>query len=180
MLMTPMFNVVVSVDPTCWGPRKESDVLADWIEPLSAHPQIKDVIFIGAVKRFAHLKAPKVRYVPGGADDRELVLDLGCQPGVEGVIRLRHNSKLRFPVSAGLITATIDGYLKNARNGYYQMDLSDVPYPYLLPEILGKAALLVMLNRSDLPLDFDQVTVRCAGAFLIERGNLPYEPRLEY
>lgn len=178
--MTPMFNVVVTVDPTCWGPRKESDVLPDWIEPLSAHPQIKDVIFIGAVKRFAHLKAPKVRYVPGGADDRELVLDLGCQPGVEGVIRLRHNSKLRFPVSAGLITATIDGYLKNARNGYYQMDLSDVPYPYLLPEVLGKAALLVMLNRSDLPLDFDQLTVRCAGQFTIERGNLPYEPRLEY
>src|SRR5437879_2752199 len=106
--MTPLFNVVVTVDSKYWGPRKETDVLPDWIEPLSAHPQIKEVIFTGAVKPFAHLKAPKVRLVPGGTDDRELVLDVGCQPGIEGVIRLRHYSKLRFPVSAGLITATID------------------------------------------------------------------------
>ncbi len=174
------YNVVVSVDETYWRSRKDADILTDWLTPLCDHPQIDEVIFTGDVKPFAHLKpSPKVRYVHGRRD-RELILEYGNKPGVEGVIRLVHTCKLRFPILPSLITATIDAYEAQARGGYFQMDLADLPYPLLSPEVLGKGALLHLQNHKDVPLDWNKAKVRWDGQITVERGNLPYECRVEY
>src|SRR5882762_1620105 len=95
------FNVVVFVDAQQWSRRKEDDVLEDWLRPLCDHPRIDEIVFAGAVKPFAHLKvSPKLRFLTGNATERDLLLKLGSKPGVEGVLRLSHNSKMRFPILA--------------------------------------------------------------------------------
>ena len=91
MISVAKYNVVVLVDQSCWSLRKEADVLSDWLEPLCAHPQINEVILAGAVKPFAHLKInPKLRFLPGRTNERELLLEYGEQAGVAG--RLTHVS----------------------------------------------------------------------------------------
>src|SRR5262249_3668299 len=146
------YNVVVPVDPVHWSQRKEAEVVADWLEPLANHPRVNSVIFAGAVKPFAHRNInTKLRFVPGRIAELELLLEQGSQQEIEAVIRLNHYSKLRFPLLPSLIDATIDGYEKLSRGGYFQLDLSDLPYPHLAPEVLGNAALLFYRNHKDVP-----------------------------
>ena len=176
-----LFNAVVWVDARFWGQRTPEDVRTDWLEPLSAHPRIKEVIFGGAVKPFAHLKvSPKVRFVPSDAGEGKLLLDAGAQAGIEGVLRLSHFSKLRFPIHPTLIDATIAGYFEQAPTGWFQMDLADLPYPLLFVEILGKAALHALKTQKHMQLDWNQAKMRNDGAYPVERGILPNASRVPY
>src|SRR3989442_515168 len=101
------YNVVVLVDSNLWKLQTEENVLTDWVTPLSTHPQIKEVVLAGAVGRFADFrKLPKITLLRG-ADERQAILQVGAQPGVEGVVRLRHQGNLRFPISHCLLNDAI-------------------------------------------------------------------------
>ena len=175
------FVAVVFLHSGYWVRRTPDEVLSDWIEPLILHPQIKEVILAGEVRPFAHLRAgSKLRIITSRADERELILDAACQSDVEAVVRLNHMSKLRFPITASLLDAAFEGYAETARGGYFQMDLSDLPYPYLAPEILGKSAIQFLLSHPDVGLDWNNIKAQHAEGLAIERGILPYQARVDY
>ena len=181
MKRAELFNVVVPVDSRFWVNRKPEDVLSDWIEPISTHPQVHEVVFAGEVRSFAHLKVnPKVRFVPGRIDERTLLVDSGKHPHVAGVLRLNHISKLRFPVTHDLLDATFAAYVESGRNGYFQMDLSDLPYPFLLPEVLGSEALRFLAVHPNVLIDFNTITTQYEQEVPTARGILPYETRVGY
>ena len=176
-----MYGAVVMLDARFWSNRKADDVLADWIQPLCSHPQIKEVIFAGDVSAFAHLKiSPKIKFVPTGKDERALILESGRTADVEGVLRLNHFSKLRFPIMESLLDSVFKGYNAQAKDGYFQMDLADLPYPFLTIEVVGKAAMRFFEDHPDVPLDYNRVVTRHAKEVQVERGILPYETRLAY
>lgn len=180
MMGRPSFSAVVHVEATLWAHRGADEIRSDWVEPLCSHPRIANVVFTGDVHRLPRLPThPKLK-IQRGADERRTILSEGELPNVEGVLRLRHESKLRFPIDATLIDATLAGYLQNSPGGFFQMDLSDLPYPFLAPEVLGKDAIKALSEAPRLGLDWNRLKSFHSETMNLERGILPYEVRLKY
>ncbi len=176
-----MYNAVVMLDRRFWQHRQSDEFLSDWIQPLCAHAQIKEVIFAGDIGAIAPLKiSPKIRFVANGKDERALLIDAGSHRDVEGVLRLNHFSKLRFPITENLLNAMIDGYRTQASAGYFQLDLADLPYPLITLEVLGKDAVRFFMDHPERVLDFNNTATRHRDDLNIQRGILPYEARLDY
>lgn len=175
------YNAVLTIESKFWAHRKRDEVLSDWIEPICAHPQIKEVTLCGDVRSLPELNlGAKVRVVAGSDVERDVILRAANQPDVEGALRLYHFSKLRFPVTQALIDAVLAGYLNQARHGYFQMDLADLPYPYVQLEVIGKTAAAAFGKNPGFRFDWNQIACHHAREVRCERGILPYETRLEY
>src|SRR5262249_12506681 len=72
------------------------------------------------------------------------------------------------------------GYVTSARAGFYQIDLSDLPFPFLSPEVIGQQAARYLEDHPDVPLDWNVIAARHQKECNAERGILPYEARLDY
>jgi hypothetical protein len=73
-------------------------------------------------------------------------------------------------INAALIDATIDGYLKHTPGGYFQMDLSDLPYPYLAGNYRKSRGQRVG-ETAALPLDWNQLKAFHADSQLEQRQS---------
>ncbi len=160
-----------------WRRRSPEEFARDWLDPLLAHPGLDGVTVGGAAERFASVLArPKVRVHAG---DAEADLLRAAAADAAAVLRLRHHTTHRFPLTARLIDAALDGAAARAPGGYFQLDCNDLPYPPLTAEVLGAAALAALAGGT-LTLDWATAAAGRSWPFPVASASVPHAVRLDY
>ena len=172
-----MVTALIYVDEA-WRKRTPDEFASDWLEPLTAHPHVDEVVLAGDGARLAAAH-PKVRVASGNGDEISHIVNASGNGKANAVLRLRHTSVFRFPLTRRLVDLAIDGYHKNAPGGYYQLDLFDLPYNSMHVEVLGKAATQA-LAKGKIGLDWVGANLGKDGSYPVENANLPLDARVEY
>jgi radical SAM protein with 4Fe4S-binding SPASM domain len=177
----PIHDVAaVVVLDDAWRKRAPEEFGGDWLSPLTDHPGIKEVILAGDIARFAAVaQHPKIKLKPGDSDEARHIVRAARADGIDAVVRLRHTSTFRFPLTRKLLDAALDGYEQKAPGGYFQLDLADLPYSEMTVEVLGKDAAHA-LAKGKIGLDWVNASLSNGGSFKVEQGSLAIDARVEY
>jgi radical SAM protein with 4Fe4S-binding SPASM domain len=179
MLLHQALAVVIVLDEA-WRERTPEEFAGDWLAPLTEHAAVREVILAGDVARFASVAThPRIHLRNGDADEARHIAHAARSEGIAAVLRLRHAAAFRFPLTPELLDAAIDGYCRKAQGGYFQLDLTDLPYPAMTVEVFGRAA-AEALGRGKINLDWVTAHLNQDGSFPVERSNLPMAARTSY
>src|SRR5438132_319060 len=99
MESSSQFSVVIYADAKYWAPHTEAEFVTDWLEPICSHPRVKYVNLLGALGRITRTQFGPRLNILSSHDERAVVLGECTKPDIAGVLRLRHSSKLRFPIN---------------------------------------------------------------------------------
>lgn len=169
-----LFNAVIHID-TNWQNTSKDEFARDFIQPLQECHLIDTIYICGAVGAYKD-RYPKAVFV-GGMDERSAVIE-GGKKASEGVLRIRRTWKLPFPLKKEVIEGTLSDYMKRARGGYLQTDLSDLPFGFMLIEVLGRTA-LDRIEDGAFTLDWEDARLYDAD-FPVERRRLTNRERAQY
>lgn len=172
-----VFNVVLFVDSN-WDGTNEELLISDYLAPLSRSKYVKDIYLCGNPNRYARIKDKcDVKFV-NDLNENMVIVMAGNEQEVEGVIRFRRVGALRFPLTNELIEASVRDYLSKTKDGYLKIDFADLPFNYLIAEIMGKE-FIEDINSGNCILDWEQAKLS-NRPYRVDNHHLTMDERKPY